>query len=182
VIKINKKIMIAILGLTVTMLALPLSAASATKPIEITDSSFTVNIFALTITPIRGPLGKVPIYVEELAGEDCFTYTGDISGTASYIAQWITHGEPGPNTKITHHGYYIFEDATVTIGDVTATGGLVIKASGNGQHPAGLWRVVSSDLVILGTEEPIGLNGQGEFLITETLGLYDVVGQLHFDS
>lgn len=176
----NKKF----LGITiiVAILALPMSAVMATKPTEIVNSSFTTDIFAITQTPINGPLGTVPIYIFELTGEDCFTYTGAISGTASYSARWMFHGELGdPNTVITHNGYYIFDDATVTVGDITATGGLVIKAAGNGQHQAGLWKVISSDIVIEGTEEPISLHGQGEFLVTAVPGTYDVVGQLHFD-
>jgi len=155
--------------------------ALASKPKE-TIGSFTVDVFAITITPINGPVGSLPITVSELTGEDCFTYTGEISGVASYSARWVYHGDIGdPDSFITHVGYYIFEDATVTVGETTATGELVLKASGNAQHESGLWRVISSDLVIQGTNEPIGLHGQGEFLITAAPGSYDVVGQLHFD-
>lgn len=174
----NKILIVAVAFFIIAMLATPVLA---TKPTEIVGS-FTVDIFAITMTPINGPLGNVPITIIELTGEDCFTYSGAISGTASYSARWMYHGAMGdPNTFITHTGYYIFEDAAVTADSITATGSLVLKSSGNGQHEAGIWRVLSSDLVIQGTDESISLHGQGEFLVTEVQGIYDVVGQLHFD-
>lgn len=176
----NRKIFMTIsaIFLISAILATP---ALASKPVEVTGS-FTVDISAITTTPIIGPVGTVPITVNQLTGEDCFTFTGDISGSASYSARWVYHaGFSDPDSFITHTGYYIFEDATVSVDDVTATGGLILKAAGNGQHEAGIWRVISSDLVIQGTEEPIRLQGQGEFLVTEVLGAYDIVGQLHFD-
>jgi hypothetical protein len=179
--EVKRKVLVIVVALmAVAMLALPISAVSATKPTEIVDCSFATNIAAITVTPIKGPLGTVPIYIFELTGDDCQIWTGDISGTASYSARWVFHGELyAPDTFITHTGYYIFEDATVTVGDITATGGLVIKAAGNKAHIAGAWRVISSDLEDE-SGEPVSLHGQGEFL-EAGIFTYDVVGQLHLD-
>jgi hypothetical protein len=164
--------------LAVAMLVLPMSAVSATKPEDIV-AAFTTDILKIVITPIKGPTGKSQITILEMVGTDDQTWTGAISGVASYSGRWVAHGALGTGF-VTHTGYYIFEDATVTVGDITATGGLVIKAAGNKPHEAGIWRVLSSDLVDSATDEPINLHGQGE-IILQTMSEYDVVGKLHFD-
>jgi hypothetical protein len=163
----------------VAMLVLPMSAVLAAKPTEIVDCSFSVNVLAITQTPVKTLTGKSSITSVDMTGTDCMTWTGDISGVGDYSARWVFHGDM-PGGFITHHGLYTIDEATVTIGDVTAVGSVVIKADGNKQHPAGIWRVLSSDLVIEGTEEPISLHGQGEFIMLSPVGPYDVVGQMHF--
>lgn len=67
------------------------------------------------------------------------------------------------------HGTYTFESATVTVGSVTATGGLTILGW---QH--GLWRIIE------GTGDLSNLHGQGS---GENIGgvQWSYTGQLHFD-
>ncbi|MEJ2271515.1 MAG: hypothetical protein P8X91_03315 [Candidatus Bathyarchaeota archaeon] len=177
----KKKILVTIVCLFVLIIsAFPMSSVLAVKPTEI-SGNFTVDIFAITMTPIKGPFGNVPITIQELTGIDCFTFTGDISGTASYSARWMYHGDfSNPENFLTFTGITTFEDVTITVGDTTATGELVIKSTGNEQHQAGLWTVISSNLE--NTEgEQVSLHGQGEFLEPAVLGSYDVIGQLHFN-
>jgi hypothetical protein len=173
---VQKKILV--IALALAMLALPVSAVLATKPTEIIECSFSVNPAAMTDTPVKTPTGNSPIYSIDFFGPDSMTWTGDISGVGDYSARWVFH-EESKGTFITHNGLYSIHEATVTVGDITAVGSLVIKAAGNKPHVPGVWRVLSSDLVIQGTEEPISLHGQGEFI---TVGFfeYDVVGELHF--
>jgi hypothetical protein len=176
---VNKKVLV--IALAVAMLALPMSAVLATKPTEIVYGHFSVNPAAMIQTPVKTPTGKSPISIVDFTGTACQTWTGDISGVADYSARWVFHGEMfEEGSFITHHGLYIFDETTVTVGDVTAVGALVIKAAGNKAHVPGVWRVISSDLVAQGTEQPISLHGEGEFLVAGMFD-YDVVGEKHFD-
>jgi hypothetical protein len=178
---VKRKVLVIVVALmAVAMLATQLSAVLATKPTEIVDCSFATNVLAITVTPIKLPIGGSQITIVEMTGTDCQIWTGDISGVADYSACWVFHGELGaPDTFITHNGLYIFDEATVTVDGVTATGGLVIKAAGNKAAVAGAWRVISSDLEDE-SGEPVSLHGQGEFL-EAGIFTYDVVGQLHLD-
>lgn len=178
---INRKILVIAAALiALAMFALPISAVSATKPTEM-DCTL-VYLLGGTMTPLKEVTGNSEITSYAIDAPNSQILSGSITGIASYSGIWVVHGPLFmPGTHVTKNGIYTFATATVTDGVTTATGELVIGACANKEHEAGLWRIVSSNLLDSATGLPINVHGNGEFVTTEIPFTIDVVGYLHFD-
>lgn len=133
----KKKLSILVIFLSVAMLALPMSAVSATKPEKITLTG-THNPGAGTVRVIlAGESGNLLMKLKDC--ED--TWTGGISGVATFSGSWLFDGLV-PKTVV---GYWIFEEVTI----LGRTGGLRIGANGDE-----VW-------IESGSGELKGVNGRG---------------------
>jgi hypothetical protein len=167
--EMNRKVLvIAVALMAVAMIALPISAVSATKPMPV---SGTFTMFPGVISENNAGNSDNSIWTfEDLP----VIFDGGIIGTGSYDGRWVVHNYDDPLALwVNSKGHYEIE-ATVD----GKSGTLYIEAGSNSGHPTTLkpakWRIIG------GTGELANLHGQGTF-IGETIFLYVYTGQVHFD-
>jgi hypothetical protein len=158
----NKKVLV--LALAVAMLALPLSAVSATKPMPVAGQFF----------PTAEP-GLSPSFAGKSANnfltitEGYQMWTGSFEGTANSHALWIIHKAGDPEAP----GWHITVARAVFELDIVfdgKEGTLTLKAE------SGNWRIMS------GTGELANLRGQGKLtVINAELMMFGYEGQVHFE-
>ena len=153
----NRNILgLAVAFMVVAMLALSAVGVYATTPITVIG---TITVNADYDLPQRQAGKSDNVFYTFMGTQD---WAGAIVGTCVH--------EGHAKKSSTMMGTYTFESATVTVGSVSKTGGLVI----GGWQSDGLWRIIS------GTGELSNLHGQGT---GENIGdsKWSYTGQLHFD-
>ncbi len=170
--ELNKKVLgIAVFLLALAMLAVPISAVYATKPIPV--SGTFMLLVGGTITPRDA--GKSTNRIQTITDVPTL-FAGDISGTGYYDSRWVIHNSDDPaaswrmNVKSTY---------TITATVDGKSGILHFETSGFtlSKHPNG-WRITG------GTGDLAGLQGQGTFTDNPaTPNPFDYIysGQVHFD-
>lgn len=170
----NRKVLvIAVALMAVAMLAVPISAVYATTPTPVVATNST-NLLLVVETTIKET--KSGIIITQVTAPSI--WEGAISGESESVARYIYH-KPEGMEPAKHSNFVItFEEATVTVGTITRTGGLVIESTSNPAYPFGLWTVVEA------TGDLAGLHGQGtnDFdSFTFPIMTFSYTGNLHFD-
>ena len=172
----NKILGVFVSLLTVAMLAVPIAAVSATKPIQIAGK--------------WRPTNTVPISPPKYAGANVFTYfsvegeyfEGPIIGDFVHTIEIIMHfGEPEQMLPATFNWKIerTFE-GTVEVNEVTYEGTLLIRLNAKGTIPGGPGVLKGTWVIISGTDELANLHGQGKW--TNLVGAeFYYEGQIHFD-
>ena len=161
--RLKKKIFGILFGLlVVAMLALPISAVYATKPIPVAGTFFPTGMASMvTRTP-----GNSDNLILEFEGSQ--TWMGSFVGSAVTECNWIVHKESDPEAP----GNDLSNRCLFTL-DVEydgKSGTLIIKGA------EGHWRIVS------GTGDLANLRGQGTIsVINAELMIMGYEGQVHFN-
>lgn len=169
----NKKVLVIVLALAAALLALPMSAAYATKPMPVS------GMFMLTDTgstpPIIRQAGESDNQIWVLSGAT-FVWTGDIEGTCSWEGRWVMHNFGDPEKQRTNtQGHYTIE---ATVDGEEGTLYIEARATGGARPRPHNW------VIIGGTGELANLHGRGTFvdnLATPNPFDYLYSGQVHFD-
>ncbi len=161
----NKKVLGVFVSLLVVgMLALPMSAAYATKPTTVTWISTRVTAG----TPDYRQAGSSDNWVLTTQGVG-MSWVGDITGSGTYEGRWVLHDfDPGPPPSagaVNVLGIYTM--------DVTYDGesGSLTVLAGGGEN----WRILS------GTGGLENLRGHGTLEAIVPIFVYRFTGQVHFD-
>lgn len=155
---------ILVIALAFAMLALPISAAYATKPVEVSGVIFPGGMPSMEIKEA----GKSDNQIMELVGLQA--WDGDISGIGSWEARWMMHNaDDEENLEVNAKGLVTLS------GEVAGMYGTVtIKLSG--KSGVGHWRIIS------GTGELANVHGQGiTWMINPEIFLMGYEGVIHFD-
>jgi hypothetical protein len=173
----NKKILDVFISLVVVvMLAVPIIAVSATKPMQIAGK--------------WEPTSSVPIPPPKSAGANFFTclsvagefFEGPIIGDFSHIIEVTMHfGEPEQLPPATFNWKIerTFE-GTVEVNGDTYEGTLLIRQNAKGTMPGGPGTLKGTWVIISGTGELANLHGQGKWTNLAG-GQFSYEGQIHFD-
>jgi hypothetical protein len=162
--EVNSKVLV--LALAMVMLALPMSAVSASKPIHVEG---TIELISAVPMDVRASGNSDNLIITMGITEQWY---GSIEGVSEpFEAIWVTHNwvDPmgGPDTWFNVHEKFTFD--TVTI--LGRSGSLTMEL--NIQGATGHWVILS------GTGELAGLHGKGTGSLL-TLP-YSYSGQVHFD-
>lgn len=151
------------------MLALPISAVSATKPEEITFFGYPLGD-----TSVWEQKGKSDNWVATWTDNPWrFSATGVITATGVYNGHWTAHGVTGPWEARSVTGMGVFEVAVSRWMGVAATGSLVIGAT-VGEHAS--WTILHG--VINGK----AVHGGGTSDPVPNVDfVYQYEGTIHFD-
>jgi hypothetical protein len=160
---LNKKVLvIAVVLMAVAMLAVPISAVYATKPMLVQGTILPAG----APTVVQSQPGKSDNLVLEIS--NTMTWMGSFVGSSATQVHWnvIKYGdEKAPGHHVSGKSLWILD--AVFDGK---EGTLTIKGD------QGIWRIIS------GTGELANLRGQGIFeIINPTILLMSYEGQVHFD-
>jgi len=170
----NKKIFGVFVSLLfIAILTLPMSMVFATTPTPVVGTKLT-NLLLVVETTIKET--KSGIIITQVTAP--LIWEGAISGEGESVARYIYHKPEGMEPAKHSNSVITFEEATVTVGTITRTGGLVIESTSNPAYPFGLWIVVEA------TGDLAGLHGQGTSDFDSfdfPIMTFSYTGNLHFD-
>ena len=168
---VRKSICLLVCLVVISLFVLPVPLTIASQPID-ASGEFAVNLITYSQTTTKELTGESTITINDVIADE--EWTGSISGSAQYLGRWIYQDGKAKTTS----SIIIFEVAIVSVGEVSATGGLVLKSVSNPGVEAGVWTVVEA------TGELEGLHGHGAIGSPGVTNfpniIYGYTGTLHF--